>query len=710
MQEADIDRVSAVAHQPRRALAGVSVRVGLAPLALLVSASTAIRIVAAWLRPTPDYFPDEYMYASFGRSLAAGHLPAVRGVSAHFLPLLQPLVTAPAWLLPTVEDGYRATQAIEALAMSLAAVPVYYLARRVGLGSRLALAAAALSLTVPALIYSSFVLSEPVAYPIALGAVAAAVHALDRPTVRSFALFLALAAAAMLTRMQFAILIPCFVVALAAVVVRERRFRAFVVSHRIAVGLLLVVSGVLFALGPARNTGYYPSFTNTPGFKASDALSLLGPDALVLAFAGGFVLAPGALLGVVYAIARPMRRAELSFAALTVALTVGLLGEAIVYGHPNYVQGTFLGHTDYVQERYLFYLLPLWTIAFLLYAQRGWPGKRFYAVAALALVVGSLRLPLAGDVVGDRFEHSPFLFALRRLAEAVQSGPTASLIVVLAGAVATLVVLAVAFVTTRGATAAALAFAGAATIAASAGAVSLNVRDTRALSNAVLGGHPSWVDDSQVGSSTMVLLPGSESTDLILFWNRSLDRLALLPGAGAVDSFSVEDARVARDGTVVIAGRPAHGNLLLSTQSTTVLLQAGRVTSTTTGTESVRASGRLRLRLLLFGRFADGWLRGKGYVMVWPTSATGGVDGRIVLPIRPPQGTGRVKVMFSGVGGGTVTLAVRGDRTTNVTIPVCSKGPATLFYQTSPLRYLPDGRIVAATAGMPRFVPGGCSG
>jgi hypothetical protein len=708
MQEADIEPVSAIAHQPRRALAGVSVRVGLAPLALLVSVSTAVRIVCAWLRPTPDYFPDEYMYASFARSLAGGHLPAVRGVSAHFLPLLQPLVTAPAWLLPNVEDGYRATQAIEALAMSLAAVPVYYLARQVGLGSRHALAAAALSLTIPALVYSSFVLSEPVAYPVALGAVAAAVRALDRPSVRSFALFLALAAAAMFTRMQFAILIPCFVVALAAVVVRERRFRAFIASHRIAVGLLLVVSGVLFALGPARNTGYYPSFTNTPGFKMSDALGLLAPDALVLVFAGGFVLAPGALLGVVYAVARPLRRAELAFGALTVALTVGLLAEAIVYGHPNYVQGTFLGHTDYVQERYLFYLLPLWTIAFLLYAQRGWPRKGLYAVAAVALVVGSLRLPLAGNIVADRFAHSPFLFALRRLAEMVQSAPTASLIVVLAGAVATLAILGIAFVTPRGATIASLAFAGAATIAASAGAVSLNVRDTRALADSVLAGHPSWVDDSQVGNSTMVLLPGSESTDLILFWNRSLDRLALLPGAGAVDSFSVQNARVARDGTLLIDGSPAHGNLLLSTQSTTVVLQTGRVTGTTTGTVSVHAPGRVRLRLMMFGRYADGWLRGKGYVRVWPTSATGGVNGRIVVPIRPLREGSRVKITFSDAGGRTVTRSVSGDRTTNVAIPVCSKGPAMLFYQASPLSYLPDGRIVAATAGKPRFVPGGC--
>ena len=52
---------------------------------------------------------------------------------------------------------FRTAQAIDAIAMSLAAVPVYMLARRVGLSSRLALAAAALSVTVPSFLYSGFI-------------------------------------------------------------------------------------------------------------------------------------------------------------------------------------------------------------------------------------------------------------------------------------------------------------------------------------------------------------------------------------------------------------------------------------------------------------------------------------------------------------------------------------------------------------------------
>ncbi|MGH3049028.1 MAG: hypothetical protein ACRDLK_02640, partial [Gaiellaceae bacterium] len=356
----------------------------------------------------PDYFPDEYMYSAFARSLAAGHLPIVRGAPAHFFPLLQPLLTAPAWLLSTPEAGYRATQTIESVLMSLAAVPVYYIARRLDLPSRWALAAAGLSLAIPALVYSSFVLSEPVAYPLALAAVAAAVNAVDRPGVRSFALFLGVAALGMFARLQLAILLPCFVVALVAVLLRERRLRAFVRSHLVAIGLLVAVAGALLVLGPGRNTGYYPSFLSTPGFEAGPALGLIPADALVLAFAGGFVLVPGAILGLGYALVQPVRRVEFAFGVLTAALTVGVFAEAIVYGHPNYVGGRFVGHTDFVQERYLFYLLPLWTLAFLLYARRGWPRKALHALLAVALVVGSLRLPLAGNLVGDRIDHSPF--------------------------------------------------------------------------------------------------------------------------------------------------------------------------------------------------------------------------------------------------------------------------------------------------------------
>jgi len=426
--------VSAVASQPRIALRAVAIRVAVAPLTVLVAVSAVVRTLVAWNRATPAYFPDEYMYASFGRSIAHGSLPAVRGVPAHFLPLLEPLITAPGWLFSNVDQGYRAVQAIDATFMSLAAIPVYVLARRLGLTTRYSLVAAALSLTIPSFLLSGFVVSEPIAYPIVLAAIAAAVHALDRPGWRSYSLFLVVAALAALARMQFALLLPLFVLAVFLVALRERRFKELIRLHRIPLALLIVIAGGLFAAGPARNSGYYPSFLYIPNFHPSQAARYLGADTLVLAFASGFVLVPGALMGLWLALTKPRGRAELAFGIVTILLTLALLAQAVVYGD--------LG---FVQERYLFYLLPLWTLAFLLYAQRGWPLKIAHAVVAAAVVAAALAQPLSKYAVGGGQAHSAFLFALTWLEKPTGSLGAAAVLIAYTGAAALVLMIGLAF-------------------------------------------------------------------------------------------------------------------------------------------------------------------------------------------------------------------------------------------------------------------------
>ena len=62
-------------------------------------ASFGARIWAASGRPTPDYLPDEYIYPSLARSFAEHGRPLIRGGTAHFPALLDPIVTAPVWLV-----------------------------------------------------------------------------------------------------------------------------------------------------------------------------------------------------------------------------------------------------------------------------------------------------------------------------------------------------------------------------------------------------------------------------------------------------------------------------------------------------------------------------------------------------------------------------------------------------------------------------------
>src|ERR671936_1349993 len=181
--DAAVSRADAAPAQPAVArAAAVPARLVLAGI---VAASVAVRFVAALAHTTPLYFPDEYIYSEISRSLAHAGRPLIRGNAAHFPALLEPLLTAPFWALGGVEFAFRATQALNAVAMSLAAVPVYLLARRLGLGKWFALGCALLAVACPDLFYVSFVLGEPIAYPLALAALYAALYALSRSTRRS---------------------------------------------------------------------------------------------------------------------------------------------------------------------------------------------------------------------------------------------------------------------------------------------------------------------------------------------------------------------------------------------------------------------------------------------------------------------------------------------------------------------------------------------
>src|SRR5438105_6214255 len=190
-------------------------------LPLLVGASFAFRLAAALAHATPLYFPDEYIYGAIARSIATTGRPAVRGASAHFPALLEPLLAAPFWLTGNAELAYRLTQGMNALAMSLAAIPVFLLCRRLGLSAAFGLGAAAIAVAAPDLLFANFVLADPIAYPLALTAVWLGVRALDRPTPRAQILFTVVAGLAAFARIQYVVLPAAF--ACAALVLDRRR-------------------------------------------------------------------------------------------------------------------------------------------------------------------------------------------------------------------------------------------------------------------------------------------------------------------------------------------------------------------------------------------------------------------------------------------------------------------------------------------------------
>ena len=89
---------------------------------------------------------------------------------------------APAWrLFDAVPDAYAAAKAINAVVMSLAAIPAYFLARRL-LRPPLALVVAALTVLVPSMLYTGTLMTENAFYPLFLVVALALVATLERPT------------------------------------------------------------------------------------------------------------------------------------------------------------------------------------------------------------------------------------------------------------------------------------------------------------------------------------------------------------------------------------------------------------------------------------------------------------------------------------------------------------------------------------------------
>ena len=132
-------------------------------LGAIVLLGTVVNAVLASTLATPGLFPDEYLYSQLGRSLATTGGLTVRGVDPHFLPVLAPVLNAPLWLVHDLGTAYRLVQVENAFLLSLAALPTYWLARRLGTSERVSLVAACMAVFGPAAFYAPPLLAGPVA-------------------------------------------------------------------------------------------------------------------------------------------------------------------------------------------------------------------------------------------------------------------------------------------------------------------------------------------------------------------------------------------------------------------------------------------------------------------------------------------------------------------------------------------------------------------
>jgi len=555
----------------------------------LVLVSVVVRTWAAWLRATPDYFPDEGIYASLSRSLAQGHLPAVRGHVAHFPALLQPILTAPAWWFGSLTTGYRLTQAIQAVAISTAAIAVWWAARRLGVGRVAAFSAAALAVAVPDAGYSGWVLSEAFAYPLFIAAVAAGAVALAQPTRRAQGAFLAFALLASFARMQLAVLLLAYL----AAAVLMRRIR----EQRVVVGGL----GLAAIAALAGGLGYYKHAPTAFHLVSPGAV---GRNALVLAYAAGWIVVPAGLLGLVGALRRPRSEFERAFGVLALTSGIAVFAETTLYGF-----------SDLTYERYGCYLFPLLFLGFALHAERGWPWRRAHALLAAALFLISSMVPLSGWAAAGRNTHSLFLTGILKVEALAGSAGQGALLVAAIAALLSVISIGCAW---RRATVVVAVLGVAFCAASSVFATWFDVENSRNIQASFLPAGPDWVR----GDATVVSAGSRTSVLEQFFWNRGAKRLALLPGAAPPDVFAA--ARTGIDASGNLAG--LSGPVVLDeTDAALVPVAPDRFNGPFLSAHSPQLAARV-------GGLAGGWLSPAGRIQVFR-------PGTLAFTITAPERT-----------------------------------------------------------------------
>ena len=183
-------------------------------LGVLVLVSFGVLALYGSDHPAPWIYGDEIIYGLIARGFADFGDFTLRGDHTSY-GIGYPLLLAPAYALTDrVPDAYALAKTLNALYVSLSAVPVYLLARR-GASQRMALLAAGLTLALPAMALSATIMTENALLPLVLVASLLFVRALESPTVIRQLVALVGVGPAYLVKPQALALIPAFVAAIA---------------------------------------------------------------------------------------------------------------------------------------------------------------------------------------------------------------------------------------------------------------------------------------------------------------------------------------------------------------------------------------------------------------------------------------------------------------------------------------------------------------
>ena len=345
-------------------------------LTVIVTGSIVLRAWLASRMPAPFIFTDELSYQENARSLAEGDGLQVRDAAFGIVSVLYPLLLAPAYLLfDSLPDAYAAARTINAVAMSLAAVPAYLIARRL-LPTGLSLLAALLAVALPSLAYTGTLMSENLFYPVFLLTAWTLLRALDEPTLRRQLVLLGACGVLTLVRVQgISVVLAALTAPLLLRAVARRPLRPWAPLYTIVVAGGLLVAAAQLARGASISSlfGAY-QVVGEESYDVGEVLKFafwhlaeLDLYVAVIPFAAFLLLA-----------AR-IRTLEPRVQAF-VAAAIALVGWTIV------VVAAFASRfAGAIVERNVFIVAPLLLVALLVWIDRGAPRPRVLAIPAAAV-------------------------------------------------------------------------------------------------------------------------------------------------------------------------------------------------------------------------------------------------------------------------------------------------------------------------------------
>jgi hypothetical protein len=352
----------------------------LAALAALVVGSTLVRWWAARGIPSPWFTPDEQIYGELGKSLYRDGSLQILGGPTPFYSLVYPALVGLPLSLDDLGRGYALLKGLQALVMSLTAVPVYLWARSMA-RPVWALVAAGLTVAVPGLAFAGFIMSEVAFYPVTCLAAWAMASALAKPTLARQALAVGAIGIATATRLQAIVLVPALVLAVLLKACFDRTWLAGARRFAPALGGLLVLGGgaalVKLAQGStgAGLLGAY-RLTGEVDYGLWDAVRFgLYHAADVLLLTAFFPVLAVALLAVPAFAGRERSETVQAYLAVTLALCLGTVAQVGIF------TSRLLGR---LAERNLLSLAPVLFVGFAVWLERGAPRPRLAAAAAAA--------------------------------------------------------------------------------------------------------------------------------------------------------------------------------------------------------------------------------------------------------------------------------------------------------------------------------------